>query len=364
VNEPEAKPTTVSPAATNGVQGACAKGCRGGRSRRVALLGLLGLVGGAAAGWLTTPPPSYRAEALVYIEAAMPSPDDPHGGNVLPMFEGFVAYQVQLLNSQRVAQLAMETEDWRGTGRETTPAAVARFLESRRIVHDPGTAHIQIQFAEATPELAVAGVRALLGAYEKVSVEENSNDDRLNFATTQRELLGAQRKEIANRLQVVAEPFGGVDGLQLRHSTSLHQLLAAEAELDKLRIENAVRARGGAAADPKSTEDADRESALVKRVELLREQNQRLSKVRTDVASLQRESEDTGTKLEQMKNVRDQLAAQLVGKGRISIRDRGSLPASPLPDTRPRGAALGGALGFLLGALAAVLLGARSRPTA
>ena len=99
-------------------------------------------------------------------------------------------------------------------------------------------------------------------------------------------------------------------------------------------------------------------------MELLREQSQRLSKVRLDVAQLQGESDDTGRKLEQMKTMIDQLSAQLVGKGRIKIADHGSLPTSPLPDTRLRSAALGGALGFLLAALAAVLLGVRSRKTA
>ena len=86
--------------------------------------------------------------------------------------------------------------------------------------------------------------------------------------------------------------------------------------------------------------------------------------MRASVEALQAEGEEMRRKVDQMQTLKDQLASQLVGKGRISVRDAGVLPTVPIQDDRTAFACMGGGLGSLLGVLLAGLLGRRSRRTA
>jgi hypothetical protein len=324
------------------------------------VLALLGAVVGGLAGFRSTPP-LYRCEGLVYIAPSLPTPQDPAGVNVLPMFNGFVAFQVQLMESLQAAYLAVETKTWQQTGEGTSPTAIDRFVERRSIVHSPDTQHILVRFVDRKPEVAVAGVHALLEAYEKLAVEESARDDRLMFVTSQAEVVTASLKDVEEHTRKLTAEYGGPEGLELRHRASIEQLLAAEAELAKVQGEIREQSKTQAQASATMTTLAAREAALGERLAVLRAQAQELGKIRVEVERLRGEALDLNRKRGDLKALRDQLSAQLLGKGRIQIADQGQLPNSPFQDRRPRHAAVGAALGAAAGALLALLFGRRRR---
>jgi Mrp family chromosome partitioning ATPase len=114
---------------------------------------------------------------------------------------------------------------------------------------------------------------------------------------------------------------------------------------------------GGASLDELRT----RRVALDEHARALREQSQLLGTKRIELGKRQNESEDLGRRLDQMKALRDQRAAQLVGTGRITVADSGRLPTAPFQDRRKTMGVLGGALGAMAGVLLVLLLGLRDR---
>jgi Mrp family chromosome partitioning ATPase len=353
------------------------------------------------------------------------------------MFRGFVAFQVRLLESLNATHLALESDAWRSAGGTLSPTEIAAFVERRTILHEFDTHHVRIQFSDPVPERALAGVRALIEAYEKLSAEENAKDERLAFATTQTEVFTAQLKDVAGQMLKITSEYGGVEGLEMRHRAAVEQVLLAEQELQRLGGE--MRALEGTAApaaplalspgeiaveSPHMAESllkldllqaeaarvaetlgehdnrriglareievrrnwisqfADdwnrrrgavkpigltaeevkgRKTAMEERASSLREQSQALGNKRVELGKRQAESADLERRLDQMKALKDQLAAQLIGKGRIKIADAGRLPTSPISDRRKTFAAMGGVLGSMTGVLLVLLLGVRDR---
>ncbi len=355
-NLPPSDADAQSPAPAAGASPAAAPSRRRRGYGAAIALGLLGAIVGALAGFRSTAP-LYRCEAIVYIAPSLPSPQDPAAVNVLPMFNGFVAFQVQLMESLSAAHLAVEAKAWQETGEGMSPTAIDRFVERRSIVHSPDTQHILVRFVDRKPEVAVAGAHALLEAYQKLSIERNTNDDRLAFAITQFEVDTQREKQVDDEIRKLTADYGGMEAVELRHRASIEQELATEAELAK--VESAIREQSKtlSAASATMTELVAREAALRERLVALREQAQKLGKLRVEVERLRSEKLDLNRRRDEMKALKDQLSSQLLGKGRIQIADQGQLPSSPFQDRRPKHAAVGAALGALLGVLIAVFVG-------
>ena len=108
--------------------------------------------------------PVYEAQGLVYIAPSMPSPQDPGGMNVLPMFRGFVAFQVQMLNSQRAISMALETDEWTQTGEDGGPEASAAFEKRRTIAQQDWGQAIARSMQDGTFEVMIDnGARMMTG---------------------------------------------------------------------------------------------------------------------------------------------------------------------------------------------------------
>lgn len=165
------------------------KGTIGSSRRRRVLWGLLVvLIGaglGATVGW-GSQAPLYRCEGVARVQL----PEDARGSR--PMHEGFLAFQVEILKSRRATLLAMEEEAWGATGEDSGAACAETFEERRRIVSEPRTLHIRVGFLDARPEVALAGVRALLAAYEKLAAELRNADERLEPGRVQLETTRAE----------------------------------------------------------------------------------------------------------------------------------------------------------------------------
>ena len=207
---------------------------RGRRWIGFALLLLVGTAGGATAGWASTEP-LYRSQGLVYIAPVVLPPANP-ADCVLPLWEGYLAYQVELLKSPRVALMAMETEPWKARRHEAYGLAALPAFEARRsIEHAPSTQHVAIGFTHPDHATAQAGVRALIEAYTSLSEDLNDANGSLEYARAQSEKLMSMHKETVAQLLTITQEYGGTEGLELRHGAVVRRLLETEDLLMKVR---------------------------------------------------------------------------------------------------------------------------------
>ncbi len=410
-----------------------------GRYAWAILLATVGLVGGGLLGWRSKEP-EYRGEGLIYIAPSMPSPQDPAGMNVLPMFEGFMAFQVEVLQSTRATNLALETKAWKEGGGETGPNASVAFEKRRKVSRVRGTQHVRIEFVHTDPDIAIAGVHALIDAYLDLSAELNNADERLDNARRQAEKLESRIELATEQIFALASEHGGVEGLKTGHAALLERVLKTTEALDNLRTkiegheaegdeasvvtevpaeEIAVnspqlmdmllqlamaKAKDELLAERLGEECDERcqthqqikvlqahidaftkawnkknaesttsgggvtlgqlkthEKGLAKSLEKLRAERRTLDKTRVEVDRLQAANEELMRRLKRMEALEEQLAAQLVGKGRVRIADKGTRPLVPHKDSRKSYAAAGGLLGGAFGLLIVLLFGVMDR---
>jgi hypothetical protein len=320
------------------------------RAIRGALLFLLlGGAVGAAIGW-TTGSVCYRAQALVYIAPPEPLAANPQSTEH-PRFEGYLRYQVDILKSPRLALLAMRTEAWQKTGGSHQPEDVAAFLEQRSIAHKQGTQHIQVGFLHGQPEIALAGVLALLTAYEQLAPELGGSSEKAERARQQIDLLAGKSKEAMEQILKLTTEHGGLEGLQLLHQEAVKRVLEAEDALAQVRQ---LIEEGGVKGDTLEELKA-REKRLVARLDRLREVGRMLGETRAEVERLMKSKADDERQLERMRALREELEKKLLGEGPIRIWDRGSLPTEPFEDNRAAHALRGFGFGALPGLLLLLL---------
>lgn len=322
-------------------------GTQGGRpalALRIALMVLLlGLAVGAALGW-TSGAVTYRAQCFIYIAPSEPHPAAPGDEQVLPRFEAFVDAQVDLLKAPRLASLALTSDAWQRGGE--AGMEVAAFLEQRRIVHKQRTQHIQVAFLHGQPEIALAGVQALLGAYEQLTEDLSPGGEQPELASARIVALRAKLLTVQEAIMTLTTDYGGVDGLVVSYESAVEALEAAERELAEVR--RAIAAGG----TPEQLEALkQQEQRLAAHVESMRAQLLKLTEARGELGRLQKEAKSLETEIERLTVLKETLEAQQQGEGRIRIWDRGLLPTEPFQDTRLAGALRGGALGALPGFL-------------
>ncbi len=224
-----------------------------GRYHWAILLALVGMAGGSYLGW-ESQVPIYRAEGLVYIAPSMPSPDDPAGTSVLPMFQGFVAYQLHVMEGSTATQAAMETDEWKGTGEGVSPAAIRKFVQSRKLKRGRGAPYIQVAFEHEDPETAFAGLQAILTSYEKIFEEQNRDIERLEDTQNKISELKALIKAGNDEILTQTSMYGSTDGLKKRAELAVDRVMEIRAEFD--RIDAAIHDRENDVEVEQDDEDA------------------------------------------------------------------------------------------------------------
>jgi len=104
-----------------------------------------------------------------------------------------------------------------------------------------------------------------------------------------------------------------------------------------------------------------RERGLIAHLEALQAKNRKLAKVRMDVERLLASEMDLRRQLQQVDALRDQLTAQLVGKGRITVADPGTEPTEYYRDDRRANAATWAGFSALPGLIALLVTAWRGR---
>ncbi|MFM9995266.1 MAG: AAA family ATPase [Phycisphaerales bacterium] len=138
-------------------------------------LGVIGAIGGAVGGFLSTEP-KFETRGMISIQPVLPFiMDRSVNAEPLPFFNSFVNRQMALLRSPRVLAKAVESTDWLNLGIGSGPAA-EEFLR-RNIKVEPAPASQELLFVTCVHEdqrVSSTAVLTVINAYSELYKDEGS----------------------------------------------------------------------------------------------------------------------------------------------------------------------------------------------
>ena len=195
---------------------------------------LVGLAAGGVLGWLSEQP-LYRATGQLYFKPSLPGARSPTDQGLLPLFESFLASQAEVLAMGKTTRQALATEAWQATGGGDDAEAVQAFEARREVARLPGTHIVEVRFVDPDPDVAVAGVRALIEAYQLMADELGEGDEGLLDPGEPKEVVVRRLKEGLDTLQTLTSAFGGLEGLEIRQRAAVRLVVATEEAQRSLR---------------------------------------------------------------------------------------------------------------------------------
>ena len=226
-------PATPLPAARPSLRRRLHRRLRG-RYPLAILAVLVGFAAGGVLGWMSEQP-LYRATGQLYFKPSLPGARSPTDQGLLPLFESFLASQAEVLALGKTTRQALATEAWRATGGGDDAEAVHAFETRREVVLLPGTHIVEVSFVDPDPDVAVAGVRALIEAYQMVADDLAEGDESLLDPGEPKEVVVRRLKEGLDQLQTLTSVFGGLEGLEIRQRAAVRLVVATEDGLRSLR---------------------------------------------------------------------------------------------------------------------------------
>ena len=224
-----------------------------GRYRFAIPLTLLGLVGGAAAGYLVWKP-VYESTAMIQVDPVLRglSVNDER---IMPAYDGFIGSQVETVRSERIVGMAMGSPTWRAAVGAMNPSDVPdfqEFSEHLTATRPKGSQIIVIGYEGPDPQTARAAVVAVDEAFTKVFAEQNVQSDevRLQMLNNRRTTLSSDLTATRERRRTTAGQMGE-DGLRARYLLYLEELgrvesLTNDTKLQLAAVGETSSANGGA----------------------------------------------------------------------------------------------------------------------
>lgn len=153
---------------------------------------------------------------------------------VMPMYESFVATQMELLRSRRVVNMAVQDPRWERAYGPPTDEAVVAFINS--IQTSRRGEIITVGVRHENPDTAMAGATSLIAAYKRIYGDSTGQvDERVRQTLLDRErTLNAQAASVRSRISVIAQDYGTED-LSFYHEAKLKLVAELEGELQRLR---------------------------------------------------------------------------------------------------------------------------------
>jgi uncharacterized protein involved in exopolysaccharide biosynthesis len=186
---------------------------------------VLGLVG-AWVGWTLTVP-IYRSTGLIHISASVPTPREPEARDVMPMLDAFIESQVAYLQSRRVIQKALEDPDWLKTG---TNLDLGELKERLQVERKEGSQHFVPRFSHRQPEVAAAGVKAVIRAYLALAPKMNGETGEMTLKYLDQRVwsLSSEIEDLDRYVLDKVSEYGCQEGQQRRLRTLLQEVTRLE----------------------------------------------------------------------------------------------------------------------------------------
>jgi len=178
---------------------------------RYVLAVLLALIGAGLGGYAghRFQPPQYRSEGLIRIAYVLPSVSTmiPEQNLPMTMFDAFLRAEQLLMTSRTVLERAMKEPVWVSTAHGPEATDLPDFAQDLTVEHTPTTDLLHVYFTSPDPNVAAAGVQAVINVYSK-----EYNDEETVFQQKLLNALGDQGAELSNRLQQLQDQLGAEVG--------------------------------------------------------------------------------------------------------------------------------------------------------
>ena len=364
------------------------------RKRRVVLLGILfGLVGAAVASVIVyrTIGPVYTSTGLIEVKPYIPRIlYDTETSRPMPMYEQFVASQVELIGSPRVLDQAMAKlkEKQPGPNRSPSEAATELFREGLSVERHERSTLVAVTFTDEDPELADAAVGAVIDAYMAIFGERGIRErqERLKVLEDMRTADLNEVSSMSKRILDLAKEYGS-DSLTGIYQFKLGEMQEVEEALRATELElalifanmpldpnDAEMGEGGSAGrrlgekpdEGRAAEVAKvyklraRQAVLKKLHETARQETLSLGQRNVAISGLKEERDTVREQLERVKQRIEELNVE-TGSGRIAVVSEGDAPDEPSNGARRAWLAAGGGTGGFAAVFAMTLvIGLRS----
>lgn len=218
-----------------------------GRYKWVVLLG--GVLGGTC-GYLGygSQQPVYASTGMIHIKPVL-SPllyQTPENAQ-LPMYNPYREAQVSRLKGQRVIDKALAELKWPGTQDELWPEFVKRFSATA----PAGNEMVMVRFEDTSPDACRAAVKAVLGAYHAIYIEEEAAG-RMQKSAQLEELQRTLTRDMNVKRQAIVDIAADVltDDLRPVHAAKMADLNRLESALKDVEIQLAQLAKDAPATPP------------------------------------------------------------------------------------------------------------------
>lgn len=209
-----------------------------GRYHWAILLAAVFGVTGMVAGYLKTIP-EYRAVAVVHIEPVGPKIIYEVDNTLNRRYDQFVNAQVATIQSSVVLDRAVADPRWdRAIGFLPESESMAR-LENGLQVYPPGRRQetITLYFNDPNPEVARAGVQAVLDAYLEQRRVNSERDESFVLRKVEERLqaLTIESQRLHDRRSILTRDYGNRDAINDRYTSLSQELSRAEMGLVDLQ---------------------------------------------------------------------------------------------------------------------------------
>lgn len=186
----------------------------------------------AVVGWKAVPP-LYASQGWVRVFATQPRVlYQTEENQMMPMFDGFVRSQAELLRSRRVIDLAISEPAMRDIGWPGQPAGASELIKALNVNAQRGSALISVTVSHKDPLLAQIASNAVLTAFMRYQEEQEGMTvtDRERRLRENQRLLEAELKTVRESMVRNSDEFDGADVDRLFNSKS-DQLAQVDAAL-------------------------------------------------------------------------------------------------------------------------------------
>jgi len=224
---------------------------------------LLGAIGAGAGGVLgyKARRPTYQSRGVIEVKPYIPRVlYETEMTRTMPMFDQFVASQVEFLQSPRVLDQAIAKLEEKQPRLSRGPSGTARelFLEGLKVERPARSTLVAVTFTDEDPEVADAAVAAVIDAYMAIFGERGIRDrqERLKVLEDKRTAYLNELTGLNKRILDLAEEYGS-DSLRGIYQFKLGEMQEVE---KALRATELALASAGVKSDPNDkevTEDSD-----------------------------------------------------------------------------------------------------------
>lgn len=174
----------------------------------------------------------YRATGLVRIAAARgPVMKETDQNRSMPMFDGFIQAQQEVMASRETVQAAMGDEAWQRVTHQLHPVSDEQFAESLKLETRRGSDHIRVTYTDPDPRIAAAGVRSIIMAYQRSYEREEARTERQRL-----DELQSRRATLADQLAAITKEMGPLGSAPEGPAAAIDPLYdAAAGRLKKFR---------------------------------------------------------------------------------------------------------------------------------